>query len=227
MTESTSTSTPALTDVHDMVVVHRTFRRELTLLPPLVRAVGAGDTARAAVLARHARFVLAGLHVHHTGEDELLWPLLRERAAPSTALVERMQTQHHTVETLVDGLGPALDRWEVEARPAVATEVADLLDALRVALVEHLDEEEAEILPLAARHVSPAEWAAVGEHGASQIPTALLPVMFGMLLEDSTPDERAHMFGVVPLPARLLLRTWGRWSYRRYITAVRGAPAGR
>ncbi len=35
----TQTTDPTLTDVHDMVVVHRAFRRELGLLPHLVRAV--------------------------------------------------------------------------------------------------------------------------------------------------------------------------------------------
>jgi hypothetical protein len=33
---------------HEMVLVHRVFRRESSLLPRLVRTVRAGDTARAA-----------------------------------------------------------------------------------------------------------------------------------------------------------------------------------
>ena len=47
----TQTSNQTLTDVHDMVVVHRVFRRELRLIPQLVREVAPGDTARAPVLA--------------------------------------------------------------------------------------------------------------------------------------------------------------------------------
>jgi len=39
-----------------------------------------GDEARAEVVGRHAQFVLAGLHIHHTGEDENPLPLLLERA---------------------------------------------------------------------------------------------------------------------------------------------------
>src|SRR5689334_20924962 len=77
-----TTDTQTLTDVHDMVVVHKAFRRELRLIPELVRAVPAGDTTRAAVVAGHARLVLQGLHLHHTGEDELLWPKLLQRDAP-------------------------------------------------------------------------------------------------------------------------------------------------
>jgi hypothetical protein len=67
-------------DVNEMRVIHRVFRRELTALPGLVRRVPDGDIPRAEVVAGHARFMLNALHVHHTGEDENLWPLLLERA---------------------------------------------------------------------------------------------------------------------------------------------------
>src|SRR5918994_6330118 len=169
MTNTAPAPTVPMADVRDMYVVHRAFRRELRLIPGLVRAVAPGDTARAAVLARHARMCLQGLHLHHTGEDELLWPLLLERCPPDAELVHRMEAQHEQVERLTGLLGPALDRWEVEARPAVAEEVASTVDALRTVLLEHLEEEEREILPLAERHVTQAEWSRLGEHGKGQM----------------------------------------------------------
>jgi hypothetical protein len=167
--------------------------------------------------------VLQGLHLHHTGEDELLWPRLLERCAPDAALVRRMEAQHERVEHHTEQLHAALDRWEAEARPAVTEEVASTFDALRTALLEHLDEEEREILPLAARHVSPEEWAQLGQHGMSQISFGQLPILFGAVLEDATPDERAEMLRVLPPPVRLLARTVFARRYRRYITGVRGA----
>ena len=219
----TETSTAPLTDVHDMVVVHRTFRREFRLIPELVREVRAGDTARAAVLAAHARLVLGGLHMHHTSEDELLWPKLLERAAPDAELIHRMEEQHERVHDALEAIGPALDRWEAEARPAVTEEVAATFDDLAAALVEHLDEEEREILPLAARHVTPEEWSQLGEHGMARIQKSQLPILFGSVLEEATPAERTMMLRVVPPPVRLLARTVFAWQYRRYVTRVRAA----
>lgn len=134
----------------------------------------------------------------------------------------RMEDQHHRVEELVDQLGPALDRWEAEARPAVAEEVASTVDDLRTGLLEHLDDEEAHILPIAARHITQPEWNELGEHGLAQVPKAQLPTLVGMLLEEASPDERAAMLANVPVPARLLLRTVGAWQYRRYVRSVRG-----
>ena len=57
---TTSNAAERLTDVSDMYVVHRVFRREFVLIPQLVRQVAAGDTARAAVVGEHARLILAG-----------------------------------------------------------------------------------------------------------------------------------------------------------------------
>ncbi len=215
-------STVQLADVRDMFVVHRAFRREFRLIPELVRAVAPGDTDRAAVLARHARMVLLGLHLHHTGEDEILWPLLLQRCPPDAEVVHRMEAQHEQVEHLVELLGPALDRWEVEARPAVAEEVARTVEALQAVLAEHLAEEEREILPLAERHVTQAEWSRLGEHGKGQMALRDLPLLFGALLEECDAEEREMMLHVVPLPVRVLLRTVLARRYRAYVRTVRG-----
>jgi hemerythrin-like domain-containing protein len=217
----TTTANPTLTDVHDMVVVHRVFRRELRLIPELVRGVGAGDTARARVLAAHARLVLRGLEGHHTAEDELLWPKLLERCTPDADLVHRMEGQHERVHEALEVLVPALDRWEAEARPAVSEEVAAGMDALRTALLEHLDDEEREILPLAARYVTQAEWDELGEHGVSRTTLREMPILFGAVAEEATPEEMVHILGTVPPPIRFLLRTVLARQYRRYISRVR------
>ena len=223
MTDISQPREGQLTDVHDMIVVHRAFRRELALLPSLIQGVRAGDAARTATLSRHLRLSLRGIHVHHTGEDVMLWPILLERAAPSADVIHRMEAQHGRVEVLVQQLSGLIDRWESGADPAVTRELAATIDELRAALLEHLDDEEEHILPIAARAMSPQEWEAVGQHGFSEIDNADLPILFGMLIEDATPEERKEMFASVPFPARLFLRTVGAWQYRRYVKAVREA----
>jgi len=218
----TSTANAQLTDVHDMVVVHRVFRREFTLLPQLVRGVAPGDTGRAALLTSHARLLLDGLHMHHTSEDALLWPKLLERCTPDAELVHRMEAQHERVEHYTEQLHAALARWEAEARPAVTEEVAATFDGLRDALFEHLAEEEQEILPLAARHITQAEWDSLGEHGRETMTRQQLPLFFGAVTEEASPEERRAMLAPLPAPIRLLARTLFAWQYRRYVRRVRG-----
>jgi hypothetical protein len=216
----TDTTSATLTDVHDMLVAHRAFRREFTLAPRIVRDVAPGDTARAALVADHTTLILDGLHLHHSSEDELLWPKLLDRCPPA-ALVQRMEAQHERVEHHTERLRTALRRWRVEARPAVTEEVASTLDALRDALLEHLDEEEARILPLAARYVTQAEWDQLGQHGLGRMKKSELPIMFGMVLEEATPEETAELLSLVPAPVRLLTRFVFLPRYRRYVRTMR------
>jgi iron-sulfur cluster repair protein YtfE (RIC family) len=218
----THTTNAQLTDVSDMYIVHRAFRREFGMFPQLVRGVAAGDTARAAVLADHGRRILAGLHNHHSGEDALLWPKLLERCPPDEALIHRMEGQHHQVELCTERLEQALPRWEAEARPAVTTEVADTFQELADVLFVHLGEEEQNILPLAARHVSQEEWHELASHGFGEMDKSDLPLLFWMLVEDATPEETKEMYANVPPPARILLRTVFARKYRKYVAKVRG-----
>lgn len=68
----------------------------------MVRAVPAGDVPRAKQIAAHPAEVLSTLHHHHTGEDELLWPKLLQRAEMERPLIERMESQHGQVAELSD-----------------------------------------------------------------------------------------------------------------------------
>ena len=121
---TTTTRTDQRPDVQEMVVVHRAFRREAGAAAGYVRTTPEGDTRRAKVVADHLRLCMAGLEMHHTGEDVVLWPLLLERAAPSTGLVETMQAQHHAVDTHIEAITPALTAWEADPTKAAGEQLA-------------------------------------------------------------------------------------------------------
>ncbi|WP_432991521.1 hemerythrin domain-containing protein [Dactylosporangium sp. CA-233914] len=218
---TSTTSAQALPNTQEMVVIHRVFRRELAAIPGLARAVASGDAARVRVVAEHTGFVLGFLHAHHSGEDELLWPLLLRRAAPAAALVHTMQEQHHGIEERADAAAEALRAWSATLTAAAGERLAAAVDGLREALLVHLDLEEREILPLVTRHVSAAEWAALAEHGKNATPRRQLPLVFGAMLEGATADERAALLAAVPAPIRFFLRTAGARQYRTHVTRLR------
>jgi iron-sulfur cluster repair protein YtfE (RIC family) len=203
----------------EMAVVHRVFRRELGTLPALVRAVPAGDRSRAGVVAEHARLMLAGLHMHHTGEDAVLWPLLLERAAPRRDLIELMQAQHAEVERLTRIIATLVERFAATAMGG--EQLASAVEDLHAALVEHLAAEEAEIVPLAGQHLTVAEWNAMGQNALGEMSRKQLPLLFGAVLEETDARERAMMMSVLPAPARLFMASIGAVLYRRYIARVR------
>lgn len=212
-------------DTWDMVVVHRYFRREFALLPELVRGVAARDGKHALLVGDWVAELITSLHHHHTGEDELLWPVLLQRVTLAAELVFRMEAQHVRVSTLLDSAAALLPAWqggaEVDVRDrlaAVLAEVAGLLD-------EHLDEEEQQILPLVEKHLTTAEWAELGDRGKDSMPKGgrkALVVLAAILL-DASPQERTRFLKMLPLPVRTLYRVAGQRTYRAAINRLRRA----
>ena len=213
-----------MADVRDMYMVHIMFRRELGLLPRLLRDVRRGDVKRAEVVGAHAALMCRMLHLHHEGEDLFLWPLLAERGgAEAAAIVPTMQAQHHAIEQAYETVVALLPQWRRTARDG--DELADALDRLCAVATEHMALEEAEILPLAAKYVTAAEWAKLGEHGLADSPKKDLPLSFGMAMYEGDPEVIKAVLAHAPLPARLLMpivapRVFARHSKRVHGTAT-------
>lgn len=209
-------------NTHEMVVIHRMFRREFGLLPGLVRDVRIADLDRARVVADHAEDMLTRLHTHHTGEDESLWPRLLERARPDADLIERMQAQHELVATAIERSTELLPRWRATAEADLREELAEILTQLATQLVAHLDEEEANVLPLVRRYISVAEWDELGRHGMANVPKRGRLHQLGAILEAADPAEIELFLEKLPGFVRVIWNVVGRRQYRRYTLQVRG-----
>jgi iron-sulfur cluster repair protein YtfE (RIC family) len=210
-------------DVHDMVVVHRTFRRSCAELPDLVRGLRPGDTARAGLVVDAVRFMLMGLEAHHLSEDEFLWPRLAARAVVQAEAITRMEEQHHRLEELVTQVRVALDGLAADPRQPLCEQVAAQLAELGSVLTAHMDEEENTILPLAAEHLSVAEWEELGEISLAKLEKKHLLRAFSALMAVATPEEQQTILTKAPLPARLLWRLSGRRSQARWEARLHGA----
>ncbi len=209
-----TSNTTGRTDTWDMIVVHRVFRREFRILPALIRAVAPGDTARAEILGQHLANAAGALHHHHTGEDELVWPLMLERARMHADLINRMEAQHERLHEPLARIEELLPRWRSRAAAVERDELADVIAQASVALDEHLADEEREILPLIEQHLTPAEWHAVGQRGQATIPKGKMALVFlGAILEEATPSETKRFLAELPLPARVLWRFFGERTY--------------
>jgi len=222
------TQNPILDDTHvldtrDMVVVHNAFRGEFGLAAALVRGVAAGDETRAGVVATHLDLLLSLLHHHHEGEDRLLWPTLLERAPGEVdELVATMEAQHHGIHHIIDAVEVVMPFWQATADAAARGELATLLDELQRALVEHLEAEEHDLLPLAAQKLTDEEWHRLGEEGVGGVPKKLLPLVFGMLMYRGDPEVIAGMLSHAPLLPRLVMPFAAPRSYARYAKRIHG-----
>lgn len=221
-----STITPAgerLTDVSIMPTIHSALRREFRLAPELVGAVADRDRRRVEVVAGHLDLIGRELHKHHTLEDRFLWPVLLERVSEQLApVVELMAAQHAVVDDLLGHLGDAVSAWRRTASAADRDLVADLLAQLHPRLVEHLDAEEAQLLPIAARTVTQDEWDRMGVVARAETPKGEEMLTLGMIAHDGDPVAVARMLATAPPPVRFVLLRAARRAYRRHALRVHG-----
>ncbi|MFF2195404.1 hemerythrin domain-containing protein [Streptomyces sp. NPDC058157] len=206
----------------EMAMIHQVFRRESRLLAELVQDVRPSDTARARVLAEHWRQYTVGLHAHHTGEDEVLWPAVLPHLDLDAEQVLAMEAQHRELTEGMDEVQVLMDRWQARALSADRDELAEALRRHHRQLCAHLDEEEREVMPLVALHVGEEDWRAVGERGLAETPRDRLMIALGAILEDCPPEERREFLARLPVPARVVWKLLGQRQYRRETRRIRG-----
>jgi hemerythrin-like domain-containing protein len=212
-----------LVDTSVMPMIHSFLRRELRLAGGVVRRVAPRDTARAAVVDDHLGFLTDFLHHHHTVEDVHMWPLLLERVPDELApVVHLMESQHAGVDAAITGLAEARAAFRRSVLPVDRDRLADLLDDLHAAVVEHLDAEEARLLPIAARTLTQQEWDAMGAAGKAGTPKGRSMLVLGMFAHDGDPAVVRAMLADAPPPVRVVLLLLARRAFRRHALAVHG-----
>jgi hypothetical protein len=170
-------------DMTTMFAIHDALRRDLTRVGQL-QARNDGWT-----LFRHL------LHTHHTIEDDLLWPVVRDEAGGQVddlALLDRMADEHAAIEPLL----ATLDRALTQGEPA-----ADAHADLHAHLLDHLEHEEHDALPLVDRTLSPEQWMAFGQASAQRMGPDM-PSYLPWLLEGVSEDQATRLLSVIPPPVR-------------------------
>jgi len=213
-------TTPPI-EVRDMAIIHETFRRMYKEAAQLVRATPTPSPQRVTFLADHIGFGLTMLHHHHEGEDEILYPLLEARSPEHAARTEEIDHEHEVVRGKIDEAQAACSAWRTSPSVETADALAISLDTLNADLVSHLDEEEREIVPLAAVTVTQKEWDSLAKHGIASIPASKRMIAFGMILEPLNDADRAYMLTALPPPVRLLYRVTGKKAWTKYATTLR------
>jgi len=211
-----------LTDTSDMLAVHDAFKRAFEDAPRQLASVGDGDAERARYLVDYLGEVLWLLHAHHAGEDELLYPLLFERAPEERELFSQMEAQHAALHSSLQAAESAAERFGRSGSAVDGQALAGACESLREALVEHLDQEEEDVLPIAARCVSPPEWGALPAHALSHYEGTRVWLPFGLVLEAMPDDVRADLLAHVPPPVSQMWFGGGSDAFAKEMAMIRG-----
>jgi hemerythrin-like domain-containing protein len=208
-------------EVRDMAIVHRLFRQAYDEAARLVRANPTPSPGRVTFLADHIDLVLGGLHSHHQDEDEMLYPLLIERAPEQAPVTEQVEHEHQVIATALDAALAACATWRQRPSAETGDALAAALDHLNEVVQPHLDDEEQKVVPLAAVTLTQQEWDALGKRGMNSVPRNKRGIAAGMMTESLDADDRAFMMKGVPAPLRLLWPLIVERPWRKYANTLR------
>jgi hypothetical protein len=202
-----------------MPAVHMVFRDSLASAPKFI-ASAVGDDARRAMIANYYANLISFLKVHHDGEEELVFPVLSERAPDQRSVLDKAAADHEAVIGLMDAVNDQVEIWRANGEEG-AQQIVDALADLQATLIPHLDEEEIKVLPLAAAHMNAAEWGQLPGHAMSHFQGDKVWLILGLIRENFTQQQRDVMLAHMPPPARQMWETVGERSFNELIAEVR------
>jgi Hemerythrin HHE cation binding domain len=190
-----------------MYVTHDALRRDVGRF---AKAVAAGRAESPAVRAGWENFK-AQLHLHHTVEDDDLWPRLYRAVGDQPdqlAMLEEMEAEHGVLDPMLESVETALVDGDMSA-------LGDRVDALAGALEGHLRHEENSALPLIQAVLTPKDWKgfSVAMRRAQGLSGAGVYVPW--IVDGASAADRKRFFAALPAPLKVVNRLVFEPRYRR------------
>ena len=208
------------TDVSDMYATHKALVGALDAAPAYVAKAGP-DSERVEVIGSFYENVIEFLHAHHTGEDELIYPVLEQRCAESRSELERIDNQHKLLHAPMDAGRSALAAWRAAPSTDNAQAVIDAIASIAEPLRPHLAEEESVVLPIATQWMSPEEWGKMPGHAMLIFRGDKKWLPLGLIREQLDQEHRDGMLAGMPPDMRTMWTEQMEPAFNAFIAEVR------
>ena len=196
-------------DMTMMYAMHDALRRELVRI---ARITARPDDDPQHVLATAAGWEMfkTYLRVHHTCEDDAVWPVMQQALAgrpDGLALLEAMEAEHAAIDPLLNAVDAAL-----ADRDSGPQRLGGLAGELVTVLTGHLRHEESDALPLIDATMTQQQWQHFSELHGSRI-GAGAPRYLPWLLEGAAEQGTAAVLGRFPESLRIAYQDQWRPAY--------------
>jgi hypothetical protein len=135
-----------------------------------------------------------------------------------------MKEQHDNVVELIDQTRQSLQDW-AGGDESAQTEVVAQFAELHQLMVEHLGEEEAQLLPLCGSALSVEEWGALPGYSMGHFGGDKIFLVLGLIRQRMTEAQRQEMLAHMPPPAVEMWTSFGEAAFDDLSTAV-AVPIG-
>lgn len=200
-------------------IIHAAFRRDLGRFESALAAFPAGSRPRAAALATAWANFHHQLDEHHTSEEAIFWPALRELGADETLLGD-LGSEHERMLAALRSADAAMTTLSAAPTAENAGAATQAMAQLRDAVETHFSHEERDLEPLVMRNLD----SEVMKRASKQIQRTQTPkqggVFFAWLQDGAAERERTDLRATIPPPVLFVFsRLLGR-SYTREVAPV-------
>jgi hemerythrin-like domain-containing protein len=185
-----------------LIAMHKAMRTDSQRLIRAVDALPAGDTHQAAALGRAFGAIVGLIHDHHWTEDDVMYPFLLERVPTFESDAIRLEDDHVELDAAMARINARfrLLAHQVSARLWQDTR-GHLLDeaaAFDRVLVDHLDREEAVVVPPFESLLSEADQHTLQKEEAKLSTYRHMRMAVPWVLANATPEEEASLRATAP-----------------------------
>jgi hemerythrin-like domain-containing protein len=198
-------------DMTMMYAMHDALRRELVRIARISARMD-DDPRRILRAAAGWDMFKTYLRVHHTAEDDALWPVMRGALANRSAdlaLLDAMEAEHAAIDPLLQRIDATLVAHDSGLRL-----LGDVVDTLVTTLNGHLKHEENEGLALIEATLTTEQWENFGAQHGNRIGMQAAPQYLPWLLDDASAERVERILARMPEPVRLAYQAEWRPAYR-------------
>ena len=216
-----TSETFAPADTRSMGIVHSALRRDLERTRMVLDTQPYPAGKRRRELASHLLWMMDFLHVHHTGEDAGLWPLVRGKNPSAGALLDQMDADHKRIAPAITDVEGAARAYRDDG--SARTDLLKVLGDLGAVLLPHLRREELEMMPVVAATLTNAEYQDVEQEYFVKPKGFVELGMEGHWIIDGLSSEgREVILHTVPAVPRFILLHGFAHRYRRKASLLWG-----
>lgn len=190
------------------LLIHAGLRRDLGRIGQVARQPLTPE--RRAAVSRRTTWLVWLLHLHHTGEDQAIWPRAVRKRPALGALLRDMDAEHHAIDEAADRLTTAAARFADDPAESHRQSLVEAHERLSAVCLRHLDHEESEAVPLLMETLDDREWAQVDKdfrRGARLRDVGWIAMW---LLDDLEPAGIDHLRAELTAPVLELMKwRWG------------------
>jgi hemerythrin-like domain-containing protein len=200
----TSDAPPIPISEHNRVLtaVHKAMRADSGRLIGAVGALPDGDTHRAAALGRAFAAVVSLIHDHHWTEDDVMYPFLLERVDTFEGDAIRLENDHVALDAAMARINARFRLLAHQVSPSLwrdtRSHLAEEAAAFDQLLVDHLDREEAVVVPAVESMLSAADRHVLQKEESKLVTYRHMRMAVPWVLANATPEEEAELRATAP-----------------------------